>query len=165
MSKRFLVTRIPTVDEEEVEKFEAQLGRKPREGVDIEYTYAETVIDLLEVSAVRESYDSNKLMENEAVIYLYGESYFIQSPYKEVRDQWLELFEDKKVERVIDVADAVDVLCQALRDNEELYNSYQTKITDTFVDAFNELESTERLQVIATVAAKNFLDMLIKSTE
>lgn len=176
MKNRFLVTRIPTVDEEEADKLEATLGRKPVEGKDIEYTYAETVIDLMEVSAVHESYSSDKLMEDEAVIYLYGEPYFIQSPYIKVRDQWLALLKGEP-DRTIDVADAVDILTTALDESRDdpngLYYGYQSNIALAFTQAFKREryavisldEEPNYLHDIANQAAKNFLDLLIKSVD
>lgn len=159
MSKRFLVTKIPTINEEEAEKFEAVHGRKPSEA-DIPYSWAETVIDLLEVSAVREQYDDNNLREDEAVIYLYGQSYFIQSPYQEVKKQWIELSEatDISLPSAPDLGKAVETLARALDEDKSegsLYFAYQGNIAMAFVDAWAQQTKHIRSSLIFLSALRD----------
>lgn len=57
----------------------------------------------------------------------------------------------------------LDVVCKALREDKELYNSWQANIAMSFFDEFNstDKEGTPIME-IANKGAKNFLDMLIK---
>jgi hypothetical protein len=173
MAKRFLTTTIPTVDEEKVEQFEAQLGRKPKDS-EIEYSYAEVYIDLLMVSAIRQSYDEHKLMEDECVIYMGSDTFYARTPYAQAVAQWLEVIapEEKETSRAsVDVGTAVKILAEELgKDKSEgsLYYGYQSNIAmaykEAYRQAFNQAKGID-LHVVANDAAKNFLDHLIKSVK
>jgi hypothetical protein len=64
---------------------------------------------------------------------------------------------------MITTKDAVIKLCEALKEDESYYDSWQANIAMSFVDAFNEVYPQHRLAVhlIANTAADNFLKQLI----
>ena len=63
----------------------------------------------------------------------------------------------------ISLSDAVEVLCNNLRSDPELYFAYQSNIAMAFVDEAHKSfpDDKSRLLEIGNQAAKNFLDLLI----
>jgi hypothetical protein len=180
MSERFLFTTIPLADEDKVEKLKDNLGRAPEDD-EVDLSYGEIVIDLGEVEAVRQSFKDTQQVEGEAVVYLLGEPFFVQTSYDQVLRLWLDFKEypqGKPKAPSDDVGQAVGVLARELErtkyDNEaegSLYFGYQSNIAMSFVDAWVSYygKTTDRpgdrkaIKEIANEAAKSFLDMLIGS--
>jgi hypothetical protein len=170
MSERFLFTTIPLADEDKVEKLKDNLGRSPEDD-EIDLSYGEIVIDLAEVEAVRQSYKGTRYIEGEAVVYLLGEPYYVQTPYDEVLRLWLDFKEYPQGKAPShDVGQAIATLARALDEDRlegSLFYSYQTSIAAAFVAAFEENKKTLRgdIDEVANLAARGFLEMLIKSTK
>jgi len=168
MIERFLVTTIPLADEDKVEKLKDNLGRTPEDN-EVDLSYGEIVIDLDQVEAVRQAYKDTELVEGEAVVYLLGEPFFVQTPYAEVLRYWLKVKRgDEAKAPSHDVGQAVATLARALdedRTKGSLYYGYQSNIAMSFVDAFEQNKKTLRgdIHEVANKAARAFLDMLIGS--
>jgi hypothetical protein len=70
-----------------------------------------------------------------------------------------------------DVPNAVNVLSKALANDKDLYYAYQSNIAMPFVDAFHNAKlpshpiANDMIHKIANIAAKQFLDLLIKESE
>jgi len=167
MIERFLVTTIPLADEDKVEKLKDNLGRTPEDN-EVDLSYGEIVIDLDQVEAVRQSYKDTELVEGEAVVYLLGEPFFVQTPYAEVLRHWLKVKRgDEAKAPSHDVGQAIATLARALDEDEGLYKSYQGSIAQSFLVEFEFHKKTLRgdIDQVANRAARAFLDMLIKSTK
>jgi len=167
MIERFLVTTIPLANPDKVDRLKDNLGREPTDD-EAEISYGEIVIDLDQVEAVRQAYKDTELVEGEAVVYLLGEPFFVQTPYAEVLRHWLKVKRgDEAKAPSHDVGQAVATLARALDEDEGLYKSYQGSIAAAFVAAFEENKKSLRkgIDEVASLAARGFLDMLIKSTK
>jgi hypothetical protein len=174
-----LKAKIALVDEDAQEKLKSNLGREPREG-ELEQSLADFYVDLLEVKAIRQSYDlDGKLEEEHCTIYFNGKMMTIIYPYDEAVALWLEAHGDDTIE-VNDVGHAVKTLAKALAEDKSersLYYAYQSNIAMAFKDHFAQHSdvkaqnivisklSSEALHEIANDAAKYFLNQLIKSVE
>jgi hypothetical protein len=164
-----LKAKIALVDEDAQERLKDNLNREPREG-ELETSIADFYIDLLEVPAIRQSYDlDGKLEPEHCTIYFNGEHMTIIYPYEEAAALWLEAHGDDTIE-VNDVGHAVKTLTKALAEDRQLYESYQANIAMAFVDATARHYGrggvpTEPLATVANDAAKRFLEQLIKSVE
>lgn len=176
MTDRFLFTTIAVADEDKVEKLKDNLGRPPEDD-EVELSYAEMVIDLLEVEAVRQSFKDTEVIQGEACVYLLGETFFVRTPYDEVLRAWLNFKEDKEDRAPSqDVGQAVATLARALDEDKSegsLYYGYQSNIAMNFIDAWvahygktrDRPGHRDEVQEIANDGARRFLDMLIGSTK
>lgn len=73
----------------------------------------------------------------------------------------------------VELQQSVEILCNALREDKELYYAYQANIAMAFKDAYDKewrdlnlyregVPAKVDLHKVANDAAKNFLDLLIK---
>jgi len=167
MIERFLVTTIPLANPDKVDRLKDNLGREPTDD-EAEISYGEIVIDLDQVEAVRQAYKDTELVEGEAVVYLLGEPFFVQTPYAEVLRHWLKVKRgDEAKAPSHDVGQAVATLARALDEDQILYQGYQTNIAEAFISEFEIHKKTLRgdIDQVANRAARAFLDMLIRSTK
>ena len=89
---------------------------------------------------------------------------------KEFLKTWKQQQSIQLVQSKPNLQEAIEVLCNALRKDEELYLGYQSNIAMSFVDAVNRhttdegnsrLLTQEQLKHYANDAAENFLNLLI----
>jgi hypothetical protein len=163
-----LKAKIALVDEDAQERLKDNLNREPREG-ELETSIADFYVDLLEVTAIRQSYDLDGKYEPEhCTIYFNGEHMTIIYPYNEALALWLEAHGDDTIE-VNDVGHAVKTLAKALAEDQSLYKAYRANIAIAFRDEtvmhYRGQVSPEPLESISNRAAERFLDELIKSVE
>jgi hypothetical protein len=180
MSDRFLFTTITLADEDQFEYLKSNLGREPLDH-EIELSFAEIVIDLAEVEAVRQSFKGASRIPGETCVYLLGDLFYIHTPYDEVLRAWLAVKDDQVAQAPsLDVGRAVATLAQALdqdRGEGSLYYGYQSNIAEAFQNAFytkfGRLAGHQTawpgpitpndLREISNLGARDFLNMLIKS--
>jgi hypothetical protein len=123
--------------------------------VKIELKYAEFAVNLVQVSAIYQSYDDTpdgSLNEDQAVLVFNGDTYTVETPYEEVYPQWLAIHAGEDIAEdlsdSIDIGRAVNTLAAELEESRNrrvsdedpasLYYGWQSNIAVAFVQAYKE---------------------------